>query len=203
MSFEKHMPSPSESTVTRLLKEAEGGNKDALDKLFPLVYEALREQAHRQRQRLHGRDSLNTTALVHETYLKLLGPSRVKWTNRAHFMAVAAKAMRHILVDSAERRNAQKRGGGARVLPLDELKAVPQGQGLTEEHADTVLALHEALSRLESEQPLLGRIVECRFFGGMTIKETATAFNIAPATVKRKWILARAWLYRELEDLSA
>ncbi len=194
------MPSPSENTVSRLLKEAEDGNKEALDRLFPLIYEALRKQAHWQRQRVHGRDSMNTTALVHETYLKLIGPSRVKWTSRAHFMAVAAKAMRHILVDYAEQQSAQKRGGGAHVLPLDELTAVPPGEGLAEQQADTVLALHEALQRLEKEQPLLGRIVECRFFGGMTIKETATAFDIAPATVKRKWTLARAWLYRELAD---
>lgn len=196
------MPTPSESTVTRLLKEAEDGNKAALDRLFPLVYEALREQAHWQRNRLLGRESLNTTALVHETYLKLVDPSRVKWSSRAHFMAVAAKAMRHILVDYAERQNAQKRGGGAHVLSLDELKGVVDGQELSEQHMDTMLALHETLQRLEKEQPLLGRIVECRFFGGMTIKETATALDIAPATVKRKWILARAWLFRELSELA-
>jgi RNA polymerase sigma factor (TIGR02999 family) len=185
--------------ATTLLTEWRDGNRTALDELFPLVYEDLRRRAHRCLQGERTGHTLTTTALVHETYLKLLDVSRVRWQDRAHFLALAATAMRRVLVDYARKHRALKRGGGqpsagngAVALGLD---APPT---LAAESAEDMLALDEALTRLSELDDRLGRTVELRFFGGMTVEETAQALELAPSTVKLDWQKAKAWLYREL-----
>ena len=194
------MGESSQVTVTRLLHEMQAGNRSAVNKLFPLVYEALHARARRHRRNWHGDFTLNTTALVHEAYIKLVDQSQAPWDNRAHFLGVAAKAMRNILVDYSRRRKAEKRGGDAPKLSLEEMKVVDEAFTLTEERADTLVALDEALKRLARESPREAQVVECRFFGGMTIAETAGALGISPATVKRSWAIAQAWLYRDMMD---
>lgn len=178
--------------VTHLLQELTHGGRDAMDRLFPLVYGELRGIAHGRLRNEPAGHTMDTGALVHEAYLKLVDQERVNWQNRAHFFAVAARAMRRILLDYAVARQAQKRGGDRRQVPLDE------GVLAVEERTDELLALDEALQRLERVDERQGQVVECRFFGGMTIEETAEALGIAPATVKRDWTAARAWLNREL-----
>jgi RNA polymerase sigma factor (TIGR02999 family) len=180
--------------VTRLLAALSGGEQGAWDRLFPLVYERLRGIAHRQLRAEREGHTLATTDLVHEAFLSLVGIERVSWTDRAHFLAVAARAMRRILIDYARARRAQKRDGGQRdeSFDLDALPArIPDEQ---------VLNLEEALHRLEARDQRYGRIVECRFFAGMSIEETAAALGISPSTVKRDWMVARAFLHRELGD---
>ena len=196
------MASSSQESVTRLLAAMREGDPNAANALFPLVYDELRALAHRKRQGWHGDETLNTTALVHEAYLKLIGQPEAAWESRSHFFAVAAKAMRHILITYAERRQRQKRGGDQQKVSLDELEALMGNKGLafSEERTETLLVLDEALQRLERHSERQGRIVECRFFGGMTIQETAAALRISPATVKRGWMMAQAWLYREIES---
>jgi len=178
--------------VTRLLTAAAGGDRGAFDALFPLVYARLRDIAHRQLRHERAGHTLATTDLVHEAYFSLVGIERVGWAGRAHFLAVAARAMRRILINYALARSAQKRGGGQELTTLD-VDAIP---GHIPD--DQILALDEALRRLEERNERYGRIVECRFFAGMSIEETAAALGISPATVKRDWQLARAWLHREL-----
>jgi len=187
----------TQTTVTRLLEGLKGGDRDALDQLFALLYEELKELARRQRRRWRGDYTLDTTALVHEAYLKLVGQARVDVESRAHFRALAAKAMRHILCDYARDRRTQKRGGGLEGLPLDELKP-PAQVVFSEEQSDTLVALDDALRRLERIDPRQSEVVECRFFGGLTIEETATAIGVSPRTVKRDWAVAQAWLHREM-----
>lgn len=184
--------SDPQGEVTRLLEAWSGGDRSALKRLIPLVYDELRRIAHRELSREAPGHTLSTTALVHEAYLKLVQLDRIDWQNRAHFFAIGARAMRRILVDYAVRRKSLKRGGGRTPLPLDEAAAV------TEEDLDTLLALDEALGRLEARKERYGRVVECRFFGGMSVEETAEALGVSPATVKRDWATARAWLNREL-----
>jgi RNA polymerase sigma factor (TIGR02999 family) len=170
-----------------------------LDKLLPIVYEELREVAGRQRRRWDADDSLNTTALVHETYLRLSGTSSMAWEDRPHFMCVAARAMRQILLDHAKRRQAAKRGGLTRPVPLHEIEAaLGGGSDASDAGADALVALDEALHRLQAHDPRQAQIVECRFYGGMTIDDTAIALGSSPATVKRGWAMAQAWLYGEL-----
>ena len=176
------------------------GNAAVLDELFALLYEELRTIAHRQRRRWQGDDTLDTTALVHEAYLKLVGQARLGVESRAHFFALAAKAMRHILCNYVRERSAQKRGGGLERLPLDECKAVSPQIALPPEPADTLLALDDALRRLEQIDPRQSKVVECRFFGGLTIEETATAIGVSPRTVRRDWSVAQAWLHREMKS---
>lgn len=195
------MTHTSQETVTRLLGELRKGNREAFDDLFPLVYDALRELAHRQRQRWQGDETLNTTALVHEAYLKLVDQSKAEWETRAHFFAAAAKAMRHILINYARSRRTQKRGGGRLKLSLDEMKvASGEDVALTHERAEMIVALDEALKQLEQVSERQSRIVECRYFGGMTIPETATALGVSTATVSRGWALAQVWLYRQMKQ---
>lgn len=179
--------------ITRLLHKASNGKREALDKLLPLVYEELRHIAHcRLRQEKPGQ-TLNTTALVHEAYLKLVDQQQVAWKNRAHFFAVASQAMRRILIDYARHRTRQKRGGNAAKVAFEE------GMGLfSAAQSESLLALDEALQALEKINPRHGRVVECRYFGGLTLEETATALGISSATVSRDWQLARAWLKRDL-----
>jgi RNA polymerase sigma factor (TIGR02999 family) len=187
--------------VTRLLEALQRGDSAALGTLFPLVYEELRAVAHRQRQRWQGDETLNTTALVHEAYLKLVDQSRVGWESRAHFFATAAKAMRHILINYARDQRAQKRGGDRPTLSLEELGERLEGEiALSSDSTDLLVALDEALEKLERVNERQSRIVECRFFGGMTAQETAAALGISTATVSRGWALAQVRLYQHLQD---
>lgn len=188
----------TQDTVTRLLKELQGGDRGALDELFGLLYHELKEIAGRQRRRWHGNHTLNTTALLHEAYAKLVDQSRLDVEDRAHFRALSARAMRHILCDYARDRGAKKRGGDLERLSLDELDA-PRGRvEFTERESELLVALDEALHRLEAVDPRQSQVVECRFFGGLTVEETATALGISPRTVKRDWAVAQAWLHREM-----
>ncbi|MFQ5571866.1 MAG: sigma-70 family RNA polymerase sigma factor [Rhodothermales bacterium] len=197
------MSPPSQETVTRLLEAVRDGDANALNKLFPLIYDELHALAQKHRQYWHGDYTLNTTALVHEAYLKLADQSQADWTNRVHFFAVAAKAMRHILINYAEHRRAQKRGGKVPKVSLDELNVMLEDKlALTDEHADNLVSLNEALKKLEHISERQSRIVECRFFGGMTVEETAAALDVSTATVKRGWAMARVWLYREMQQAS-
>jgi RNA polymerase sigma factor (TIGR02999 family) len=167
-------------------------DEPTLDALYPLVYSELRDLAHRQLRGERTGHTLGTTGLVHEAYLKLTRLDRVRWMNRAHVLGLAAQAMRRILVDHAEARRAAKRGGGIAPMPLDDAMAMAESRG------DELLALEEALLALAAVEPRLARVVECRFFGGMSVEETAEALEISTATVKRDWAIARAWLNREL-----
>ncbi len=178
--------------VTALLVKWRDGEPEALDRLMPLVYDELQRLAHLYLRREREHHTLNTTALVHEAYINLIGQEDTPWQNRTHFFAVAARAMRHILIDYARRRNRVKRGGGQYHLTLDEIRLV------TEDHLEDLLALDQAMTRLESVDARLCRIVECRYFGGLTIAETAEAMALSPATVKRDWNLGKAWLHRAL-----
>lgn len=193
-------PGPSSADrVTALLRKAHPGDRDTLDRLFPYVYDELRQIAHARLRAEPAGHTLNTTALVHEAYLRLVDQSSPDWDSRPHFLAVASKAMRHILLDNAKRKRAAKRGGGAAPLPLETVEALVRGSGdPSESGADALVALDASLHRLERHDPGLSRVVECRFFGQMTIEETAAALGISPATVKRRWALAQAWLYRDL-----
>lgn len=184
----------SPSPVTRLLHDASHGNREAFDRLLPLVYEELRRVASNQMSRERDDHTLSATALVHEAYLKLVGQERVEWAGRSHFFAVASQAMRRVLVTYAEARRAQKRGGGAAHVSLDAVEP------LTAAQADDVLDLHEAMDRLAAFNPRGARVVECRFFGGMAHPEIAEVLGVSEPTVRRAWAAARAWLRRELGD---
>lgn len=178
--------------VTRLLADLADDGRDAMDRVFPLVYDELHRVARRRLQLEQTGHTLDTTSLVHEAYLRLAGAEGIEWRSRAHFFAVAARAMRRILINHAESRNAQKRGGGMQRVELGE--QIAGGA----ERTDLVLDLDRALTRLAALDERQCRVVECRYFGGMSIEETAAGLDISPATVKRDWMLARAWLNREL-----
>ena len=181
-----------QSEVTRLLMSTAGGDATAFDRLFPLVYQELRRIAHNRLRRERADHTLNTTALVHEAYLKLVGLNEIRYASRAHFFAIAAQAMRNILVSYAMRRNAQRRGGGKQPIPFEDEMYV------TDQEVDDILALDEALKRLKTLSERQHNVVECRFFAGMTVEETAAVLSVSEATVKRDWSLSRAWLNREL-----
>jgi len=183
-----------------LLGELDAGNKEAMRALFPLVYDEVRRLAHQQRRAWHGDFTLDTTALVHEAYLKLVGSEHVGARTRVHFLGIAAKAMRHILCSYARERQAEKRGGAAPKLSLDLLGDAAGAISFSDDQADVLSALDDALQRLGAVEPRLSDVVECRFFGGLTIEDTATALGSSAATVKRDWALARAWLFHELAD---
>ncbi len=191
-------PGPREAgaDVTRLLRAHAGGDPDALGRLLPRVYDELRRIARARLRRERADHTLSTSEVVHEAFLDLMPPGRVDWQSRAHFYAVASRAMRNVLVDHAARRGTAKRGAGARPLPLDELLA--EQVAAAERPLDDLLALNDALARLEAVDPRKARVVECRFFGGMSLDETAEALGSSPATVSRDWAFARAWLHREL-----
>lgn len=178
--------------VSGLLHELSEGKPGALDQLIPAVYDQLRRIAHGQLRGERPGHTLNTTALVHETYLRLVNVDQVAWRDRAHFYAVAARLMRRILIDYARGRKRTKRGGAWIQVPLSEAL-----DGMVRD-PDDLLGLEEALVRLEALNPRHGRVVECRCFAGMSVEETAVALETSPATVKRDWALARAWLNREL-----
>jgi RNA polymerase sigma factor (TIGR02999 family) len=183
---------PTGDRISELLLAAGRGDHTALDELFPLVYGVLRRVAHRRLAGERAGHTLSTTDLVHEAYLKLVRLDRIRWQGRSHFLAVAARSMRNILVTYALRRKAEKRGGGR---PNEALADVP---AIAEAPDADLLALHAAMQRLEAIDPRQSRVVECRFFAGMSIEETAEAIGMSPASVKREWALARAWLNREL-----
>ena len=190
---------PQQENVTRLLNALRGGDRSVLDELFRLVYDELRTLAHQKRIRWQGDYTLNTTAIVHEAYLKLAGQPEMNLQSRAHFFAVAARAMRHILINYAELRQAKKRGGDIQKISLDQAHGLAQDMlDLTDENTDKLISLEQALKKLETQNERLGRIVECKFFGGMTNEETAEALEISKATVKRGWLTARSWLFREI-----
>jgi len=180
--------------VTQLLIDWSHGDKAALERLLPLVDEELHRLAHRYMNRERAGHTLQTTALVNEAFLRLINRSKVDWQNRAHFFGLAAQLMRGILVDHARSHACTKRGGGAYKLELDETMLVSQ------QKASEVLALDDALKELALIDPQQGQIVELRFFGGLTVEETAEVLHISPATVKREWSTAKAWLYRELRN---
>jgi RNA polymerase sigma factor (TIGR02999 family) len=185
---------PGDNDITRALAELASGGREGLDRLLPVVYDELYRLARRQLRDERADHTLGATALVHEAYLKLSGLDRMHWQNRAHFMAVAAQAMRRVLVNYAIARGAQKRGGKLDRVALDDVILI------TAERAEELIALDDALTRLAVRDPRQARVVECRFFAGMSIEETAEALGIAPVTVKRDWTVARAWLHRELES---
>ena len=191
------MAIPLRETVTTLLTAPVGDEDDLVNRLVPLVYDELRTIAHRLLLGERAEATLGTTGLVHEAYLKLVDDSRVVSRGRAYFFAAAARAMRQVLVDYARRRMRDKRGGGMVAVSLDSsILAV-------DALAHRVLDLDEALNRLAHHHPRAARVVECRFFTGMSVEETATALEMSPRNVKRDWAFARAWLYRDLNGQGA
>lgn len=185
----------TQKAVTQLLVEWQRGDRQALDRLMPLVYGELRAIARRHLSRESARHTLQSTALVHEAYFRLVGQRNVHWQNRAHFFGIAAQMMRRILVDHARRRQRGKRGGPSATLSLDEALAAaePAANG-------DLLALDEALTSLAKIDPRGARVIELRFFSGPTIEETAEVLAVSSGTVKREWGAARAWLYREMRQ---
>ncbi len=180
--------------MTELLHRAAEGDKEAFDSVFSTVYEELHRLARGHRRRWQGNHTLDTTSLIHEAYLKLLKQDGASWNDLPHFLAVAARAMRQILVNYAERQQAAKRGGGQEPLAVDESIYMDDGT------AEEILALHDALARLEARSERQARVLEARFFGGFTIEDTAKLLGLSPATVKRDWALASAWLVRDIES---
>lgn len=178
--------------ITLLLQQANEGDRAALDRLFPLIYDELHRMAHRQMQGEHGARTIGTTALVHEAYLKLAGAKDLPGASRAHFFGASARAMRQILVDYARRRTAAKRGGDMERVRLEEQEVA------IDACAESLLDLDAALTRLAVLSQRLSRVIECRFFGGLSVEETAEVLQSSPRTVKREWRKARAWLYEEL-----
>jgi len=188
------------ASVTVLLDRVRSGDPTAPARLFTVVYDKLHEIARGQRRRSPSTDTMNTTALVHEAFLKLFGTGSRDFKDRAHFMAVAATAMRQILIGHARRNIALKRDGGQAPASFEEVEHALQSAAAFERPAaDALLALDRALERLQQRSERQSRIVECRFFGGMSIEETAEALDVSPATVKRDWSMAQAWLHREMQ----
>jgi RNA polymerase sigma factor (TIGR02999 family) len=185
-------PEPQE--VSELLRAWSNGDQDALDKLMPLVYDELRRMAKRHMDRQVPGHTLQTTALIHEAYLRLVDQKETRWQNRAHFFAVAARAMRHILVDYARARHAAKRGGEVRLAPLDEAAVV------SVERTSELVALDDALESLAAVDQRKCQVVELRYFGGLSVEETAEVLKVSPETVARDWRLARTWLLRQLSN---
>jgi len=214
------------ATVTQLLNAAQTADTSAVDRLFPLIYDELRQRAHAQRAGFGGHATMNTTAIVHEAYYKLAQGERggkaaaeqaeqgqhgerpehgdlgeaagIKWRSRAHFYAVAAKAMRHVFLDYAKRKNRKKRGEGAHHVSIDESGSFELATIIGDEEADDIMALEAALIQLSASNERAARIVECRFFGGMTVEDTALALGLSTATVKRDWVLTRVLLYNSM-----
>lgn len=188
-------PEHAPTGITPLLRAWDGGDPAAADRLFRALYGELHRRAARAMRRQGAGHTLQTTALVHEAYLRLAGRRGLAWQDRGHFLGVAARAMRHVLVDHARARGTAKRGGGARLVTLvtADAPAAESGSGVE------LLALHEALARLAALDPDQARLVELRYFGGLTVEETAEALGISRATVKREWAIARGWLRRELD----
>jgi RNA polymerase sigma-70 factor, ECF subfamily len=186
--------SPLRLATTETLLTVDSASSPELDRLLPLLYDELREIARRQLARERRNATLQPTELVHEVYLRLVDDRRVTQRGRAYFFGAAARAMRHVLIESARRRGARKRGGGERMVTLDdELVAV-------DAYAAELLDLDRALAELERRNPRHARVVECRYFGGLSVEETTAALDVSPRTVKSDWALARAWLYAALRN---
>jgi RNA polymerase sigma factor (TIGR02999 family) len=183
---------PPPTQVTTLLAKARAGDASALADVFPLIYDELRRIAQQQLQREPEGHTLSPTALVHEAYMRLIDYSRMEWTGRAHFLAVAATAMRRILVDHARGHRSVKRGGMLHRVSIDDVQLGAEGR------ADLLIAVDEALDRLQKIDARQAQVVECRFFGGMTEEETAEALGIGLRTAKRDWARAKIWLQREI-----
>ncbi|MEO8433716.1 MAG: sigma-70 family RNA polymerase sigma factor [Pyrinomonadaceae bacterium] len=194
VSDQLEMTADSPHEVTQLLLDWSSGDQAALDRLLPLVDRELHRLAHHYMRRENPGHTLQTTALVNEAYLKLIDQKNVHWKNRAHFFALAAQLMRRILVDHARRRQYAKRGGGAHKVSLDDAMLVSPKRG------GDLIALDEALDRLAAIDPRKGKIVELRFFGGLSVDETAEALQISSVTVMREWSMAKAWLYNSLSN---
>ncbi len=197
-------PAPRGEDITGVLRRVRKGDPEAMGVLMPRVYDELRQIAHRHLRSERAGHTLSTTGLVHEAYLRLVDQHRVEWADRAHFFAVAARMMRRILIDYARRHRALRRGGPHRqVISLEALGgdnlAVAESDPEVAARAEWLLALDEALDRLRDANERLARIVECRFFGGLTERETAAALGVSQRTVAREWSMARGWLYRELQ----
>lgn len=182
---------PAHEDVTELLRAHAGGDPHALDRALPAIYDELRRIARARLRDERAGHSLAPTELVHEAYFRLVRLERIDWRSRAHFLAVASRAMRQVLLDHADRRDADKRGGGMRAVTLER---VP----LAHDDMQETSALCEALTRLEELEPRQARVVECRFFGGLSLQETAEALGVSEATVSRDWTVARAWLHAQL-----
>ena len=182
----------SPQQVTQLLAAWSSGDRAALDELMPLVYEELRRLAHQYMNRERPGHTLQTSALINEAYVRLVNQKEIQWQDRAHFFGIAARLMRQVLVDYARKRNYAKRGGGAQQVALDEALIV------SKERAAEVVALDDALESLAEIDPRQSQIVEMRFFGGLTIEETAEVLAVSPGTVMREWTLAKAWLRRAM-----
>ena len=186
------MTSLPPSEITKLLVRSGRGDKTALDQLLPLVYQEMRGLAHHQLQQERANHSLQTTGLVHEAYLRMAGQQEVDWQNRYHFFALAAQMMRRVLVDYARARKSDKRGGGAVQVSLS------QAEGQAEDRAAEVIALDEALMRLAKLDPRQSQVIELRYFGGLSVEETAAVLKVSLSTVLGDWRQARAWLYLQL-----
>lgn len=186
------MTEPAHEDVTQLLLQVSDGNRAAVDQLLPLIYKELRRQAGAYLRRERVGHTLQPTALVHEAYLRLVDQTRVEWRNRAHFLGVAANLMRRILIDHARSHQAEKRGGEYAKISLDEMPIA------IEERSSELIAVDEALEALAKLDPVMSRIVELRYFGGLSIEETAAVMDTSVATVNRQWRMAKAWLYGQL-----
>lgn len=185
------MPIPESSDITELLTAYSDGDRDALDRLMPIVYERLKRMAHARLRGERADHTLNTTGLVHETFLRLVDANRIQYESRGHFYAMASRVMRRILITYAERRRAQKRGGGVRSVPLQEETLIP------DTYAEQLLELEDALKRFEREHPRQAEVVVHHYFGGLTQQETALAMGISVSTAERDLRFSRAWLARE------
>ena len=184
--------SATDEKITRLLEDAQRGNASAEATLYTTVYAELRRIAKRQRGRWSGNDTMSTTVLVNEAYLKLAGANSIEFTNRAHFFATAARAMRQVLLNYAERMQAVKRGGDMHQVTFSDALAIGESR------VDDVLAVERVVQALEARNERYGRVLECRLFGGMSVAETAAALDVSDRTVKRDWAFVSAWLHREL-----
>jgi RNA polymerase sigma-70 factor (ECF subfamily) len=181
--------------ITRLLQDWQGGDHQALDRLLPLVYDELHIIAGRHLARERPERTLQTTALVNEAYMKLVDQRKVDWQNRAHFFALAARLMRRIVLDDARRRRREKRGGNAQQVPIEDMQIAAPAAGMD---AVDALELDRALTQLETLDADQGRIVELRYYGGLTVEETAAVMGVSAATIKREWAMAKGWLFRAL-----
>lgn len=188
------MVNSGDKDVTKLLEAWSDGKQEALGELLPLVYEELRRMAKRYMNSQPSGHTLQTTALIHEAYLKLADRKEKRWQNRAHFFAVAASAMRHILVDHARSRQAEKRGGATEIISLEDVAIV------SDERAAEIVALDDAIKNLSALEERKGRVVELRYFGGLSVEETAEVLKVSPETVMRDWRFAKTWLLRELSN---
>ncbi|MDX1641069.1 MAG: ECF-type sigma factor [Balneolaceae bacterium] len=190
----------SKEAITRLLQSSQAGDKEAVNKLLPLLYDEMRSMAHQKLKFERNGHTLDTTALVHETYFKLINHNKVEWQSRAHFLAIAALAMKRILINYAEKKKAIKRGGDFTRVELEEMKG--EVENMSESMADEIIALNEALKKMEEFNQRGSQVVDYHFFGGLTWKEISEVMGIAPITVRRAWNVAKLWLRRELKEKS-